>query len=120
MSLVKGPELTPKALAARRRNAQRSTGPRTPRGKARASLNAFKHGRRAASLRRFMRRVLGLDPSPFFRISRMMRGLGAFDPLTLIMEAWMRPHGEEGWSGEKARTEDSQQDQTNPRGLRYL
>jgi hypothetical protein len=64
MSLVKSPELTPKALAARRRNAQRSTGPRTPRGKARASLNAFKHGRRSASLRWLMRLLLGPESAP--------------------------------------------------------
>src|SRR5215470_11163013 len=31
-------------LAANRANAQRSTGPRTPQGKARASLNALRHG----------------------------------------------------------------------------
>jgi hypothetical protein len=94
MSLIKRPELTPKALAARRRNAQRSTGPRTPRGKARASLNAFKHGRRAACLRRFMRRDLRLNPSPFLRMRAMMRGMGAFDPLTVVFEAWVRRHGE--------------------------
>ncbi|HPL29668.1 MAG TPA: hypothetical protein PLG21_16605, partial [Anaerolineae bacterium] len=36
--------MTPKALATNRRNAQRSTGPRTPQGKARSSLNAVTHG----------------------------------------------------------------------------
>ncbi|HOG48360.1 MAG TPA: hypothetical protein PLB78_17155, partial [Anaerolineae bacterium] len=36
--------MTPKAIAANRRNAQRSTGPRTPDGKARSSLNAVTHG----------------------------------------------------------------------------
>jgi len=37
------------ALAANRRNAQRSTGPRTSRGKIRSSLNALRHGLRARS-----------------------------------------------------------------------
>src|SRR5713226_8115722 len=36
--------LTAAKLAANRRNAQKSTGPRTPEGKARVRLNALKHG----------------------------------------------------------------------------
>jgi hypothetical protein len=40
-----GPKtVTSKQLAANRRNAQRSTGPRTPNGKARSRWNALKHG----------------------------------------------------------------------------
>jgi hypothetical protein len=40
--------LSPRQLAANRRNALKSTGPRTPAGKARASRNAYKHGLRVA------------------------------------------------------------------------
>jgi hypothetical protein len=48
MPLRKSPVRTPALLAANRANARKSTGPRTPRGKARVSLNSFKHGRYAA------------------------------------------------------------------------
>ena len=44
MSLRCCPLLTPRSLAARRANALKSTGPRSPAGKARVSLNALKHG----------------------------------------------------------------------------
>ena len=45
MPLRRSPLLTARSLAARRANARKSTGPRTPCGKARVSLNALKHGR---------------------------------------------------------------------------
>jgi len=38
------PALSPRKLAARRANSRKSTGPRTPEGKAVARLNALKHG----------------------------------------------------------------------------
>jgi hypothetical protein len=47
MSFRKSPQLTPALLAAARRNAQHSTGPRTARAKQNSKLNALKHGRYA-------------------------------------------------------------------------
>ncbi|MGH9375943.1 MAG: hypothetical protein ACRD1J_07220, partial [Terriglobia bacterium] len=48
--LCRSPKLTPARLAACRSNARKSSGPRTAQGKARASLNALKHGRYARRL----------------------------------------------------------------------
>jgi hypothetical protein len=58
MSIRRSPRLTPRSLAARRANALKSTGPRTPCGKARVSLNALKHGRSAARAPHFRERLL--------------------------------------------------------------
>jgi len=49
MSLRKRPALTPRLLAANARNAEKSTGPRTRRGKAFTRLNGWKGGRPAKS-----------------------------------------------------------------------
>jgi hypothetical protein len=45
----KSPPISPRRLAANRANAGKSTGPRTPEGKIRASQNAVKHGFAASS-----------------------------------------------------------------------
>jgi hypothetical protein len=50
MPLRKSPVRTPALVAANRANSLKSTGPRTPRGKARVCLNALKHGRHARRL----------------------------------------------------------------------
>ena len=47
------PSISEKQLAATRANVQRSTGPRTPEGKARSSQNARKHGFNAAAFGAF-------------------------------------------------------------------
>jgi hypothetical protein len=59
-------ELTPSQLESRRRNAQKSTGPRTAAGKHRAALNALKYG--AYVTRQTMEQsmvLLGEDPREF-------------------------------------------------------
>jgi hypothetical protein len=61
MPIRHSPLLTPRSLAARRANALKSTGPRTPSGKARVSLNALKCGRSigpAGRAPRFRERLL--------------------------------------------------------------
>jgi hypothetical protein len=41
---------TKKKIAASRRNARKSTGPKTPAGKAASSMNALRHGLRARTI----------------------------------------------------------------------
>lgn len=57
--------VSPGKLAANRRNAGRSTGPRTPRGKRRSSLNALKHGMLAKDL--VLPELEGKDAAAEFR-----------------------------------------------------
>ena len=69
MSLRKSPRLTPALLAAARRNAQHSTGPRSAAAKQNSKLNGLKHGRYALPetlrLARLRGMVLGEDPEEF-------------------------------------------------------
>ncbi len=77
--LVKRPRLTERKRAANRLNAQKSTGPRTERGKRRSSLNALKHGVFARSLEESMQ-GLGEDPAEFERLKRDF--IVSFQPAT--------------------------------------
>jgi len=97
VSLRKSPVRTPALLAANRRNAQKCTGPKTARGKARSSLNALQHGQYAqdlpAKLRRAGIRNLGRVDSFRKIMSRIYRGKSGKVLLesganTLAMRIW--------------------------------
>ena len=60
MSLRKSPQLTPALLAAARRNAQHSTGPRSAAAKQNSKLNAMKHGRYALPENHRQSRLCGM------------------------------------------------------------
>lgn len=83
MSLRQSPTLTPALLAARRRNVEKSTGPRTLAGKQRVKFNALKHGR-YASPHAFHEslRALGEDPEEFDRLCQgLLLAAELTDPL---------------------------------------
>jgi hypothetical protein len=79
MPLCRPPRRTPALLARNRANALKSTGPRTPEGKACVRLNALKHGRRAVALSRILE-----GPGEAARLYRWVLGL------TL---SWFQPPG---------------------------
>jgi hypothetical protein len=54
MPLRRSPSRTPEFLAAQRSNAKKSTGPRTPKGKAGVRLNALKHGDRSVRFAEYL------------------------------------------------------------------
>ena len=62
MSLRKSPTMTPARWEANRRNAQKSTGPRTTRGKAQARLNGLGRGPRARFYYDFMMLLMETPP----------------------------------------------------------
>ena len=73
MSLLRvrrSPLLTPRALAARRANALKSTGPRTPQGKARARFNALRFGGRSARMANYYYRRFGWEPRDMLALFR--------------------------------------------------
>lgn len=61
--LTKPKTVTPRQLLANRRNAQKSTGPRTRAGKMKSRMNAFKHGQAARKLE-LEQVIRGLDEDP--------------------------------------------------------
>ncbi|MDR3676424.1 MAG: hypothetical protein P4N24_13105 [Acidobacteriota bacterium] len=64
MSLVKPRVMTPARWAANRRNALKSTGPRTARGKAASKLNGLRHGHCSPIYRQFWLALLEAPPGP--------------------------------------------------------
>ena len=62
MSLCKSPTLTPALLASNRRNAKRSTGPRTARGKAWSRLNHLREGWRSPEYFGFVTALFNAAP----------------------------------------------------------
>jgi len=72
MPLRKSPTMTPARIEANRRNARKSTGPRTARGKAQTRLNAWRNGGRSR-LRRDL--WLGLHHAPPGRVRAWAKAL---------------------------------------------
>jgi len=73
--MMKEPEVSAKRVVANQANCQKSMGPKTPEGKARASLNALKTGayaRTDSPLRQIMLRR-GENPADF---EQLQEGLG--------------------------------------------
>ena len=62
MSLRKSPTMNPARIEANRRNAQKSTGPRTARGKAQSRMNSLRTGRRSRFLADLCRTLLYAPP----------------------------------------------------------
>ena len=62
MSLSKSPTLTPARFVSHRRNAQKSTGPRTARGKAWLRLNRLRNGWRSREFLISLKALLDAPP----------------------------------------------------------
>jgi hypothetical protein len=62
MSLRKPPTMTPARIEANRRNAKKSTGPRTARGKAQSRMNGLRTGDRSALYEDFFLTMLHAPP----------------------------------------------------------
>lgn len=62
MSLRKSPTLTPALLASNRRNAKKSTGPRSARGKAWSRLNSMRSGSRSPEYINFLIALMNARP----------------------------------------------------------
>lgn len=77
MSLRKSPTLTPALLESNRRNAKKSTGPRTARGKAWTRLNHLRHGNRSAA---YIRLVRALSDAPPGQMGAVAQALLACEP----------------------------------------
>ncbi len=101
-STVKKPKrkLSEKALAARRANAKKSTGPKTPEGKARVGENAVKHGA-------FARKVTCITHGPLAEDRGEVESFYAeilkdLDPQTAVERALAREIASVAWGQERA------------------
>jgi hypothetical protein len=111
MSLRKSPRITPALLAANRRNAQRSTGPRSPAAKQNSKLNALKHGAYVSFENELQAmRALGEDPEQCQALTEELRS--AFAPGDALQERqvedlawlyWRRERLERALSGLRRR-----------------
>ena len=70
MSLRKPPTMTPARLAANRRNARKSTGPRTVRGKGRSRLNGLRTGGYSRLCQDLMKALFYAPPCAVERTAR--------------------------------------------------
>jgi hypothetical protein len=70
MSLRKSPILTPARLAANRRSALKSTGPRTDAGKAWSRLNGLRSGSRSPAYRKLLLALLDAPPCGIDQVAR--------------------------------------------------
>ena len=78
MSLRKSPTLTPALIASNRRNARKSTGPRTAQGKARSRLNRLRGGWRSPEYINLLKAILDAPPG---RMGVTMQALLASKPV---------------------------------------
>ncbi len=99
MSLVRRNPISPREIEARRRNAQHSTGPRTRRGKARASLNALCHAERSERFYSFLR-SFGFSPRRLLTLERKIRVPSEGDsPLKrVLLRRWLDQQ-HQSWKG---------------------
>jgi hypothetical protein len=105
MPLLPRHPLSERELAARRANARRSTGPRTPQGKARVRLNGLKHGGRSLLMARFLKR-LGINLRGIYQFSQanLLPGEAVHPILSAIFDFWKAHMGIEGKGGWKPRS----------------
>jgi len=70
MSLRKPPTLTPARIEANRRNARKSTGPRTARGKGQSRMNSLRTGIRSRFMLNLYLTLLDAPPCAVERVAR--------------------------------------------------
>jgi len=71
MSLLERRVSSPARIAANRRNAQKSTGPRSARGKAQSRLNRLRNGGRSRLYQDLMWRLMDAPPGAVARTARV-------------------------------------------------